>query len=46
MNKRAVSYARVSSDDRGKDSRNLAGQLEMCREYALQQGWTIIAELC
>jgi len=45
MNKRAVSYARVSGDDRGKDSRNLTGQLEMCREYALQQGWTIIAEL-
>ncbi len=45
MNKRAVSYARVSSDDRGKDNRNLTGQLEMCREYALQQGWTIIAEL-
>lgn len=45
MNKRAVSYARVSSDDRGKGSRNLIGQLEMCCEYALQQGWTIIAEL-
>ena len=28
--KRAVLYARVSSDDRGKEGRNLAGQLEMC----------------
>ena len=45
MNKRAVLYARVSSDDRGKEGRNLAGQLEMCREYALDNGWQIIAEL-
>jgi len=45
MNCRVVTYARVSGDDRGKEGRNLSGQLEMCREYALQQGWTIIAEL-
>jgi hypothetical protein len=32
MNRRAVSYARVSSEDRGKDSCNLTGQLEMCHE--------------
>jgi len=43
--KRAVLYARVSSDDRGKDGRNLAGQLEMCREFALENGWQIVAEL-
>ena len=45
MNKRAVLYARVSSDDRGKDGRNLAGQLEMCRDYAVENGWQIVAEL-
>ena len=45
MSLRAVTYARVSGDDRGKDGRNLAGQLEMCRDYALQQGWIMIDEL-
>jgi len=44
-NKRAVLYARVSSDDRGKEGRNLAGQLEMCRDFALENGWQIVAEL-
>lgn len=43
--KRAVLYARVSGDDRGKDGRNLAGQLEMCREYAEHRGWRVVAEL-
>jgi len=42
---RAVLYARVSSDDRGKDGRNLKSQLDMCREYALEQGYIIVAEL-
>ena len=45
MTQRAVLYARVSSDDRGRDGRNLSGQLEMCRQYALEQGWQIVAEL-
>ena len=45
MTKRAVLYARVSGDDRGKDGRNLKSQLEMCREYALEQGYTIANEL-
>jgi site-specific DNA recombinase len=43
--KRAVLYARVSSDDRSKDGRNLAGQIEMCREFALDNGWQVVAEL-
>jgi len=38
-------YARVSGDDRGKDGRNLAGQLEMCREYAQEHGWQVVVEL-
>lgn len=45
MTKRAVLYARVSGDDRGKDGRNLAGQIEMCREYCLKMGWLVVAEL-
>jgi len=45
MKKRAILYARVSGDDRGNDGRNLAGQLDMCREYAERQGWRIVAEL-
>lgn len=43
--KRAVLYARVSADDRGKDGRNLGGQLEMGREYAQERGYRIVAEL-
>jgi len=33
--KRAVLYARCSGDDRGKDGRNLASQLELARQYDL-----------
>ena len=43
--KRAVLYARVSSDDTKKDSRNLTGQIEMCRQHAQSKGWRIVAEL-
>ena len=45
MVKRAVLYARVSGDDRKQESRNLEGQIEMCRDYAQQNGWRIVAEL-
>lgn len=45
MIKRAVTYARVSGDDRGKDGRNLAGQLEMCREYVLEKDYVLVAEM-
>ena len=43
--KRAVLYARVSSDDRGREGRNLAGQLEMGQKYAKKHGYTVVAEL-
>ena len=43
--KRAVIYARVSSDDRGKDGRNLQSQIEMGRKYALEREYRIVAEL-
>jgi site-specific DNA recombinase len=42
---KAVTYARVSGDDRGKDGRNLGSQLDMAREYAHRKGYEIIAEL-
>jgi len=45
MTKRAVLYARVSGDDRGKDGRNLAGQLDMCRAHAVERGWEVVAEM-
>ena len=45
MSKRAVLYARVSGDDRDKEGRNLKGQLDMCRDYALEHGWEVVAEL-
>ena len=45
MTKRAVLYARVSSDDRHNESLNLNGQLALCREYALRQDHAIVAEL-
>lgn len=43
--KRAVLYARVSSDDRRNEDRNLAGQLTMCRDYARSRGYEIVTEL-
>ncbi len=43
--KRAVLYARVSSDDSHKDGRNLAGQLDMGRKYSLDHGYSVVAEL-
>jgi len=45
VSKRAVLYARVSGDDRGNDGRNLTGQLDMCREYALKHDCCVVAEL-
>ena len=45
MKKRAVLYARVSGDDRTNSTSSIEGQLEMCREYANEQGWQIVAEL-
>src|SRR5829696_7239541 len=45
MTKRAVTYARVSSDDHNKGNLNLTGQRELCRAYAEKKGYTLIAEL-
>lgn len=45
MSKRAVLYARVAVDDADGASRKLCKQLDQCRDYALAQGWAVIAEL-
>lgn len=42
---RAVLYARVSGDDTRTEGRNLAGQLDMGREYANSKGYLVVAEL-
>ena len=42
---RAVLYARVSGDDRAKTGgENLADQLKLCREYALEHSYEVIEE--
>ncbi len=43
--KRSVLYARTSGDDRGNEGRNLAGQLDMAREYSVSHGYQVVAEL-
>jgi site-specific DNA recombinase len=44
--KRAITYGRVSYDDvKRSDGLNLQAQMEMCREYCQQKGYTIVAEL-
>ena len=43
--RRAVLYARVSGDDTKTEGRNLDGQIQMCREYAEGNGWSVVAEL-
>ncbi len=45
MSKRAAIYARVSYDDRDNQGLNLAGQLEMGREYCAQKGYKVVEEL-
>lgn len=42
--RRAILYARISSDDRVNEGRNLQGQLDLCRSHALDKGWSVIAE--
>jgi len=45
MSKRALTYARVSYDDRPNEDRNLEGQLEDYRAYCQEKGYRIVAEL-
>ena len=44
--KRAVTYARVSGDDKHKTGgENLADQTRLCKEYAEKQGYVVLATL-
>jgi len=44
--KRAVLYARVSTDDRVKTGgENLRAQIELCHNYAEEKGYVVVAEL-
>jgi len=45
MSKRALTYARVSYDDRKNEARNLEGQIEDGRAYCQEKGYRIVAEL-
>lgn len=41
---RAAIYARVSSDDRKKEGRNLQGQIDMAKDHAAKKGYLVVAE--
>lgn len=43
MSKRAIIYARVSTEEQGKGY-SLTTQIESCRRYATEQGHTVVAE--
>jgi len=46
MSKRAITYARVSGNDRiNTGGENLQHQLTLCREHVKKQGYLIVAEL-
>jgi len=43
--RRAVLYARVSTEEQARSGYSLAQQLEALREYALREGYEIIEEV-
>ncbi|HNT74214.1 MAG TPA: recombinase family protein [Anaerolineae bacterium] len=46
MTKRAITYARCSGNDKLKTGgENLTDQTHLCREYAIKQGYHIVADL-
>ena len=45
MSKRAVLYARVSSDEQADKGYSLPSQLELCRKYAERQGFEIAGQM-
>jgi len=45
MSKRAVTYARVSTEDQAKHGYSLPSQIEACRKYAEERGWSVVAEI-
>jgi len=45
MSKRVVTYARVSTEDQAKHGYSLPSQMEACRRYAEDRGWSVVAEV-
>ena len=45
MSKRVALYARVSTEDQARYGYSLPSQLEACRKYAEERGWTVVAEV-
>ncbi len=45
MNKRAIIYARVSTDEQAEKGHSLPFQLEECRKYADRMGFQVIKEI-
>jgi DNA invertase Pin-like site-specific DNA recombinase len=43
--KRAILYARVSTDEQAKSGYSLAQQLEALREYAAREGYEVLEEV-
>ena len=43
--KRAILYARVSTDEQARSGYSLAQQLEALREYAIREGYHILEEV-
>jgi site-specific DNA recombinase len=43
--RRAILYARVSTDEQAKSGYSLAQQLEALREYAAHEGYEILEEV-
>jgi site-specific DNA recombinase len=43
--KRAILYARVSTDEQARSGYSLAQQLEVLREYAAHQGYEVVEEM-
>jgi site-specific DNA recombinase len=43
--KRAILYARVSTDEQARSGYSLAQQLEALREYAAREGYEVLGEV-
>jgi len=43
--KRAILYARVSTDEQARSGYSLAQQLEALREYAAREGYEVLEEV-
>jgi site-specific DNA recombinase len=44
--KRAILYARVSTDEQARSGYSLAQQMEALREYAAREGYEVLDECC